>query len=123
MSSSAKRKGTRVENEIKKMLQHQGIECRRQPLSGALSDFPHDLRAVVKGYGPLIIECKARKEGHKTLDRWLGKAEALVIKGNYQDPCVYMTWKTFTDLLITIQDLDQEAQTFSIDKIISDATD
>ncbi len=40
MTSSAKRKGTRVENKIVKLFQSMNINARRQPLSGALAAFP-----------------------------------------------------------------------------------
>ncbi len=41
--SASKRKGYRVENELVKYLNRKGIDAKRQPLSGALADFPHDI--------------------------------------------------------------------------------
>ena len=43
MSSKSKIKGTRVERKIVKLFQDLCIQARRQPLSGALQDFPHDV--------------------------------------------------------------------------------
>ena len=43
MSSKAKIKGTRVENEIVKLYKKEGYKARRQPMSGAISAFPHDV--------------------------------------------------------------------------------
>ena len=71
MSSSHKRKGTRVENEIVNLFQAEGFNAKRQPLSGALIDFPHDVQ-VKDLYEGTNIEVKARKsgEGFTQLDKW-----------------------------------------------------
>ena len=61
MSNTSKRKGTRVENKIVKLFENIGIKARRQPMSGSLQDFPHDVK--VELLGGLHIEVKARKNG------------------------------------------------------------
>ena len=43
MGKFSKRKGYRVENQLVKKIKSYGIECRRQPMSGAIPDFPFDI--------------------------------------------------------------------------------
>ena len=62
MSSKAKVKGTRVENEIVKLFQAEGFNARRQPLSGAIQAFPHDVQ-VSNLFDGTNVEVKARKNG------------------------------------------------------------
>tara|TARA_R100000544_G_C2169051_1_gene31316 strand:+ start:148 stop:510 length:363 start_codon:yes stop_codon:yes gene_type:complete len=96
--SASKRKGYRVENELVKYLNRKGIDAKRQPLSGALADFPHDIS--IKNPN-LILEVKARKtgSGFKTILNWMGKADALVMKQDYDDPIVAMRMDVFLDLI------------------------
>ena len=100
MSSSHKRKGTRVENEIVKLFQAEGFNAKRQPLSGALIDFPHDVQ-VKDLYEGTNIEVKARKsgEGFTQLDKWKGSADLLILKRDFQKPMVYLTWDFFKEFL------------------------
>ena len=58
MSNTSKEKD-RVENKIVKLFENLGIKARRQPMSGSLQDFPHDVK--VELLGGLHIEVKARK--------------------------------------------------------------
>lgn len=92
---SKKAKGTRLERWVVKQFEAIGIRARRQPLSGALSDFPHDCYADIPGFGPAIIEAKSWKHGWRTGDRALGQGDMLVIKRDYGSPCVYMSWSVF----------------------------
>lgn len=94
---SAKAKGTKLEKEVCGWLQDVG-EIRRQPGSGIYADFPHDNEFRFCGHR-FILECKARKEGHRTLDRWRGMADVLVIKPDRQEPSVYMPISTFREFL------------------------
>jgi len=96
--ASAKSKGTRLERLVKDDLEAIGIKARRQPGSGIYSDFPHDNAFEVRGK-EYLVECKARKDGHRTLDRWIGKADFLVIRADRKEPHVYMTWKMFKELI------------------------
>ena len=95
-----KRKGSRVEREIVKLLEGAQLRARRQPLSGALQDFPHDVSADTR-LGTLIFEVKARREGSgfQTLDRWKGKADVLVLKRNNAEPMAYLSLKLLADAL------------------------
>ena len=100
MSSKAKRKGTRVENEIVKLFQSEGFNARRQPLSGAIQDFPHDVQ-VSDLFNGTNIEVKARKngEGFAQLDKWKGSADLLILKKDFSNPMVYLDWNLFKEFL------------------------
>jgi|TARA_B100000519_G_C14098466_1_gene369819 hypothetical protein len=103
--SSSKRKGYRVENELVKYLIKRGIDAKRQPLSGALSDFPHDIQI---NNPRLVVEVKARKSGSgfKTILNWMGKADVLVMKQDYDDPIVAMPMGVFVDLIVSHADYE-----------------
>lgn len=98
--SSQKRKGTRVENEIVKLFIKEGFKARRQPLSGAIQDFPHDVR-VTDLFGGTTVEVKARKSGggFTQLDRWKGSADLLILKRDFKEPMVYMSWNLYKEYL------------------------
>ena len=87
MSSKAKVKGTRVENEIVKLFQAEGYNARRQPLSGAIQAFPHDVQ-VTDLFDGTNVEVKARKngEGFTQLDKWKGSADLLILKKDRTSP-------------------------------------
>jgi Holliday junction resolvase len=100
LSSKAKIKGTRVENEIVKLFIKEGFNAKRQPLSGALIDFPHDVQ-VHDLFGGTNIEVKARKsgEGFAQLDKWKGSADLLILKKDFSTPMVYVDWNLFKEFL------------------------
>ena len=101
-AASAKAKGLRLEKKVEARLLAAGLRARRQPGSGIYSAFPHDVALDLPGVGPLIIECKKRKEGHKTLDKWLGKGDLLVIEKDHGEPKVYMDWTLFEQMVRAI---------------------
>lgn len=103
--SSSKRKGYRVENELVKYLRKRGVSAKRQPLSGAIADFPHD---IAIDNPRLIVEVKARKSGSgfKTILNWMGKADVLVMKQDYDDPIVAMPMDVFVDLIVSHADYE-----------------
>ena len=104
--ASRKSKGTRLEKWVQERLAKAGLRARRQPGSGIYSDFPHDVFLELGGNNEnvkLVIECKSWKNGWRTGDSALGKADLLVIKRDYGEPCVYMPWPTF-QLLAHIAD-------------------
>ena len=98
--SSQKRKGTGVENEIVKLFIKEGFNAVRQPLSGAIQQFPHDVN-VRDLYNGTSIEVKARKNGSgfATLDKWKGNADLLILKKDFEKPMVYLTWDFFKEFL------------------------
>ena len=100
MSSKAKIKGTRVEREIVKLFEDLGYSSRRQPMSGAIQDFPHDVY-VNDLFDGTTIEVKARKngQGFKQLEDWKGSADILVLKKDFNPPSVYLDWNLFKEYL------------------------
>jgi len=100
LSSKAKRKGTRVENEVVKLFKDLGFEARRQPMSGALMDFPHDVH-VHDLFEGTNIEVKARNngQGFAQLDNWKGGADILILKKDFEKHNVYVEWDFFKELL------------------------
>ena len=101
MGLKAKRKGTRVEYKIVKLLEKEGLYSRRQPMSGSLIGLPHDVVVKIPHLGELNIEVKARAggTGFKTLARWIGSADLLMLVEDREDPKVVMSWKTFKKFL------------------------
>ncbi len=91
---SAKAKGTKLEKWVVAQLESLGIRARRQPGSGIYQDFPHDCHFELPD-GSMIVEAKSWKFGWRTGDNAMGKADMLVIKRDFGEPCVYMTWRTF----------------------------
>ena len=98
MSSKSKIKGTRIERKIVKLFEDMGIKARRQPLSGALQDFPHDVQ--VQLMGGLNCEVKARKDGKgfATIKKWKGSADLLIMVEDYDEPCVLMNWRLWPQI-------------------------
>ena len=101
MGLKAKRKGTRVEYKIVKLLEKEGVYSRRQPMSGSLFGLPHDVVVKIPHLGEMNIEVKARKggTGFKTLARWIGSADMLMLVEDFQEPKVVMSWRTFKRFL------------------------
>jgi hypothetical protein len=62
-----RRKGNRVERELVALHKAAGVHAERYPLSGAsrFRDSGHDLDiyALGRDAAPLVVECKARKNG------------------------------------------------------------
>ena len=93
-------KGSRVEREIVAMLTRDGIEARKQPLSGALDGWKGDI-VIHHEDLDLVCEVKARKngEGFSTLEKWLGANDILMLKRDRTEPMVAMNYGTFKWLL------------------------
>ena len=108
MTHASKRKGSRVELRIVQFLEKLGIKAGKQPLSGALQDYPHDAWADIPGRGRTSIEVKARKggEGFKQLDRWRGKADMLLLVQDRCEPMVYVPLSFIGDLTSAIKELE-----------------
>ena len=82
MGNKSKSKGYRTEYNLVKRFQAAGLDAKRQVLSGALPDHPHDIKINNPDF---IVEVKARKNGagFKTLKRWMGAADALIMHEDY----------------------------------------
>ena len=96
---SPKNKGYRNEQKIVKLFQSIGIPCRRQPLSGAIADFPHDV--YIAYWGGLIGEVKARKR-FASITNWKGKAYLLFLIPDFAEPYVLMDWNLFRQFMENI---------------------
>jgi len=99
---ASKQKGYRTENNLVHYLRDRGLNAKRQPLSGALKDFPHDI--AVRN-PDCILEVKARKSGagFKTLHNWIGRADALILKEDREDCLVAVKIDYFIKLLLENQ--------------------
>ena len=99
MSSKSKQKGYRTEYNLVKRFQVAGIDAKRQALSGALPDHPHDIK--IKN-PDMIVEVKARKNGagFKTLKRWMGSADALIMHEDHEESMVAIALPLFIDLIL-----------------------
>lgn len=101
--AGSKRKGTKGETEVVKLHANvPGFTARRQPLSGALIDFPHDVYCHHPAIGGFEAEVKFWKHGWRTGDNARGKASVLFIRPNFGDWSVYMAANFYLDLLKTI---------------------
>lgn len=100
MGKFSKRKGYRVEHNLVKMFERENIKARRQPLSGALQDFPHDLSIDVLGGSIVEVKARANGEGFKTIQRWKGSADILLLVEDRQSPTVVLDWKYFIQLIL-----------------------
>tara|TARA_X000001382_G_scaffold108763_1_gene84714 strand:- start:442 stop:924 length:483 start_codon:yes stop_codon:yes gene_type:complete len=111
LSSKAKVKGTRIENEIVALYKKEGYDAYRQPMSGAIVGFPHDV--IVKDlHEGTNIEVKARKngEGFTQLERWKGNSDILILKRDRTSPMVVMDWELYRQYLHDIRPKETEGE-------------
>ena len=99
MSKKSKQKGYRTEYNLVKRFQGAGIDAKRQVLSGALPEHPHDIKI---NNPDMIVEVKARKNGagFKTLKRWMGSADALIMHEDHEESLVAIALPLFIDLIL-----------------------
>ncbi len=83
-----KRKGTRAEREILKLLKEAGLEAKRVPLSGSAPGYPGDLVAHLPGLGEVVVEVKARRRFG--LEGWLEGRGLLVLRPDRRPPLAVM---------------------------------
>lgn len=98
----AKRKGYQGENEVVKLLQKNGIEAERVPLSGALKSKKYSCDVVVNINGEKRIEVKRRKSGLTSIYNWLSEDENsnfLMVRQDNRDWLVCMTFDEFARLV------------------------
>lgn len=100
MASKSKAKGDRFERAIVHKLQDLGLPAVRTPLSGAVASFPDDIVLELEGR-EVRLECKKRAngEGFKTLEKWIGAADVLVVARDRQQPFVFMRWAEYERLI------------------------
>lgn len=98
----AKRKGWEGENEVVKLLQKNGIEAERVPLSGALKSEKYSCDVVAQINGEKRIEVKRRKSGLTSIYNWLNEDEnsnILMMRQDNKDWLVCMTFNEFLNLV------------------------
>jgi hypothetical protein len=98
MGKFSKRKGYRVEAKLVKELNKGGIECRRQPMSGAIQDFPHDIE-IREPRMTIEVKARANGEGFKTLERWKGGADILALHKDHGTTLMCLDINLFIELL------------------------
>ena len=90
---SARSKGNRIENEIVHL--HDEIPCAAEKISRTGHAGP-DLKIA----DALLAEVKARSEGFRLLERWLGTNDLLFLRTDGERfPRVVMPWRVYSDLL------------------------
>ena len=95
MGLSQQRKGYRRERQVVLKLKEQGLEARRQPLSGALGgDLSGDVICE-----DIKLEIKGRAEPPKVLEGWLGNNDGLVIIPDRLKWRVYMDFELFCQMM------------------------
>ncbi len=94
MGKSSRDKGLRRERAIVDIHMKCGLRAERVPLSGAVRYRGNgaDVDLYVRGAEPLKVEVKARGEGDgfKTLERWLGRNDALFLWRDRATPMVVL---------------------------------
>jgi hypothetical protein len=104
-----RQKGDRIEREIVDRHLAIGVKAERYPLSGAsrFRGSGHDIDLYLFGADgvPAVAEVKARKDGagFTTLERWLGKYDALFLRRNNAEPLVVLPWRVWAALLAKVQ--------------------
>ncbi len=97
---SRKAKGTRLEKWVMDQFNRlPGWKARKQPGSGIFQDFPHDVHAEHDTFGRFTIECKSWKAGWRTGDKAMGMADFLVIRRDYGEAMVYMSFSKFAEIV------------------------
>lgn len=94
----SKRKGDRIERELVQRHKALGLAAQRVPLSGAAGGlFAGDV--LVPGVGRIEVKARANGSGFVTLAKWLGTADALVLRQDHAEPLVLLPWATYSRLV------------------------
>jgi hypothetical protein len=94
----SKRKGDRIERELVARHRALGLAAQWVPLSGAAGGlFAGDV--LVPGVGRIEVKARAQGSGFVTLTRWLGTADALVLRQDHAEPLVVLPWATYSRLV------------------------
>lgn len=94
----SKRKGDRIEREVVARHVALGVPAQRVPLSGAAGGlFGGDV--VAEGIGRIEVKARASGAGFVTLAKWLGNADALVLRQDHAEALVVLPWATYARLV------------------------
>jgi len=77
-------KGKRGERELVRILRERGIGAHRVPLSGSVEGYESDV-ILQLGDRQLVGEVKLRKDGFKSLYRWLKGKDLLFCRANRRE--------------------------------------
>lgn len=113
-----KQKGDRFEREVVKELQQCGLEATRTCLitqaGQKKEDQPGDILISAPGLGYSIsLECKSRSNvfsGTKTINKWKGNNDAILLKEDRKNPVLVIDWKVFCDLINCLIDQSIEEE-------------
>ncbi len=110
MGKASRDKGSRRERQVVDLHRVLGIKAERVPLSGAMKfrnteKTDVDIYAAGPEAAPFVCEVKARAdgEGFKTLERWLGEADALFLIRDRTTPLVVLPWARWEQLLLALK--------------------
>ena len=96
--SFSKQKGTAFETEIVNAHKKLGVSAKRQPLSGAMDEYPCDVQ--ISG---LYGECKRRRKGfsslYKAIEQGKQPADVLFVRDDHQKTLVVLPWQTWVKFL------------------------
>ena len=98
MSAKGKIRGYQNEKWTEQKHKEAGIPCERVPLSGSIGGkYAGDLAIPDVNRRMFILECKARRggAGFKVLEGWMKDKDILIVKRNYQDPLVVMSFDLY----------------------------
>jgi hypothetical protein len=102
MGKASRDKGLRCERAIVDVHRKSGIHAERVPLSGALGYRGNDadVDLYVRGAEPVKVEVKARGDGagFKTLLRWIGNKDALVLIQDRTMPLVVVRFDVWLEV-------------------------
>jgi Holliday junction resolvase len=94
-----KRKGSRFELEIVRLLQELGLAAEKVPLSGQVKGGKYDCDVSVPVRGvDRRVECKRRARAFMTIDAMLGGNFAVVVRDDRSRPLVVMTLEQWAEL-------------------------
>ncbi|OAZ72408.1 hypothetical protein SRCM100623_00947 [Acetobacter pasteurianus] len=106
MGKASRDKGARRERQIVGLHLEAGVHAERVPLSGAMqfrntASTDVDVYARGRAEAPFVCEVKARVngKGFKTLEAWLGNADALFLIRDRQQPLVVLPWERWKEII------------------------
>lgn len=101
MGKSQRDKGGRVERGIVALFKDAGFEAERVPLSGGAGGSYDGDVIITTPLGKRKAEIKARAngEGFKTIERWLGANDLLILKRDRQPPMIIIPFAEYARLL------------------------
>ena len=105
MGKPSRDKGARRERQIVAKHEAMGVHAERVPLSGAARYRGNGADVDVYPFGedapPFTSEVKARASGagFKTLESWLGDADAMFLIRDRSEPLVVLPWTSWARLV------------------------